>query len=84
MLLKIVLGKLWGKQSCPEGAERPEMPVPCTFPTPPTAPKDRIAQPLVRRSGLSAAWARRPPHRIRLGFLPTGMMANSFLASLPP
>ena len=33
-----------------------------------TAPQDRVAQPLVRRSGLSTAWARRPPHRIRLAF----------------
>jgi hypothetical protein len=50
MLLKIVRGKLWGKQSCPEGSKRPEMPV---LPDTADRPQDRAAQPLVRRRGSS-------------------------------
>jgi hypothetical protein len=46
-------------------------------------PQDRVAQPLVRRSGLSAASARRPPHRIRLAFFHRHD-GEQHLASLPP
>ena len=41
---QIVRGKLWGKQSCPEGSKRPEMPV---LPDTADRPQDRAAQPLV-------------------------------------
>jgi hypothetical protein len=67
MLLKIVRGKLWGKQSCPEGSKRPEMPV---LPDTADRPQDRAAQPLVRRSGLSAACWRGVRPTDQAGFLP--------------
>jgi hypothetical protein len=63
MLLQIVRGKLWGKQSCPEGSKRPEMPVPCTFPTPPTAPRAAL-----RSRWCAVRGCRRPGRGVR----PTG------------
>src|SRR6202521_3627751 len=77
MLLQIVRGKLWGKQSCPEGSKRPEMPVPCTFPTPPTAPRTALrsrwcAVRGCRRPGAASA----PPIRLAFFHRHDGM-ANS-------